>query len=360
MRRCLVTGAGELIGAHIVKALLHADCSVLALVRRGSTSRALDGLSIDRVEGDVLVPDATLLSACRECDTVFHAAAYFSYAAASADALRNLATVGTENVLRAAAAEGVRRVVVTSSSVVFGYAVAETALLDESTTLSADGRPPYIAAKVAQHRRALALGVELGLEIVLACPTITVGPTAVELGPSNGLIAAYLNDPFRSTFAGGCNIVAARDVAQGHVLLATLGAPGESYLLGSGNLTWRDIHSLISELSGLPGPFIELNHTMAYLAASAEELRARFQGRAALSTTEQAAMIGRYYWYSHAKAGRLGYAPASSRVALAEAISWLVASPHVSREVRAGLRLSNDIYQVRASHAELGSALRLP
>jgi dihydroflavonol-4-reductase len=194
------------------------------------------------------------------------------------------------------------------------------------------------------------MGSALGLEVVLVCPTITIGPTATELGASNRLILAYLNDPFRCTYGGGCNIVAVEDVARGHVLLATQGVPGESYLLGSENLTWRELHSLIAELSGVSGPLIELNHTAAYLAASTEELFARVQGRQPFSTREQSAMIGRYYWYSHARAKSLGYGAAPARAALTETISWLVASPHLSRELRAGLRLSADIYRFRSSH----------
>ena len=77
---------------------------------------------------------------------------------------------------------------------------------------------------------------------------------------------------------------------------------GESYLLGSQNMTWPQIHTAIAELAGVAPPHISLNHSQAYLAAATDELRAALAGRAALSTREQAGMIGRYYWYSHAKA----------------------------------------------------------
>jgi dihydroflavonol-4-reductase len=352
----MVTGGGGLIGAHVVRALLAAKCDVHALVRRGGSSRALDGLAVQCFEGDVLTRDAALLSAIRDCDVVIHTAAHFSYAADTTGRLLTLATAGTENVLRAAAEAGVRRVVVTSSSVVFGYRVRPDILVDEYAPLCADEQPPYVTAKVAQHRHSLALGRELGLDVVLGCPTITVGPTATELGPSNGLIAAYLNDAFRCTFPGGCNIVAAQDVARGHVLLAMHGVAGESYLLGSENLTWRAIHRQIAELVGLPAPAIELNHTTAFLAATAEEVWASFEHRAPRSTRAQAAMIGRYYWYTHAKAARIGYAPSSARDALTGAISWLVTSSHLSREIRARLRLSDEIYRFRRSHRAFNPA----
>jgi dihydroflavonol-4-reductase len=163
---------------------------------------------------------------------------------------------------------------------------------------------------------------------------------------------AYLADPFGSTFPGGCNIVSARDVAAGHLLIAEHGTAGQSYLLGSENLTWRQIHGMIAELAGVAPPRLELNHASAFLAATAEEIRAALAGLSALSTREQAAMVGRHYWYSHAKAAAMGYAPCSARDALIETISWLAASPHITREVRTCMHLAADIYRFRSITTE--------
>jgi dihydroflavonol-4-reductase len=260
-----------------------------------------------------------------------------------------VAVTGTANMLAACARMGVHRVVVTSSSVVFGQ--RETAnCIDETAGLAGDiGEPPYVAAKIAQHRRALELAAVLKLDVRLACPTMTLGPTAGRLGPSNGLIVTYLADPFACTYRGGCNLVTARDVATGHVLIAEQGAPGEAYLLGSENLTWQQIHAAIAELAGVAPPRLELNQTLAFLAATAEELHAAIGDRIPLSTREQVSMVGRHYWYSHTKAAALGYAPVSARAALIETISWLAASSHISREIRAGMHLAADIHRFRAT-----------
>jgi dihydroflavonol-4-reductase len=345
--RALVTGASGLIGSHIVRALLGAGHDACAMVRPERSHHALDGLPATLIEGDVLVDDARLLTAVRGCDTVFHTAAQFSYALRSSRDLRDIAINGTANVLRACAAAHVRRVVVTSSSVVFGYREGDPTVLDENAPLCEDLDPAYAAAKVAQHRLAVAMAAELGLEVVLACPTMTLGRTSSTVGPSNGLIIAYLRDGLRCTYPGGCNIVSAEDVASGHMMLAEKGAPGESYILGAENLTWRKLHSMISDLVGVAGPRLQLNRAMGYLAAAVEEARDSFGGRASHASREQASMIGRYYWYSQHKAADLGYAPMPAWEALIEAVSWLVASPHIDREIRIGLKLSNDIYRFR-------------
>jgi dihydroflavonol-4-reductase len=347
--KALVTGAAGLIGAHIVRALSGAGHEVRCLVRQTSRRDALDGLPVAWVVADLLHPGQDLDAACAGCDTVFHTAAHFAYGGVGAAELHRTAVLGTETLLRACERQRVCRVIVTSSSVVFGYRDDAMNISETAPLTSGDGEPPYVAAKIAQHRRSLMLGANLKLDVRLACPTMTIGPTSARLGPSNGMIVAYLADPFGSTFPGGCNIVAARDVAAGHLLIAEHGTAGESYLLGSENLTWRQIHGMIAELAGVTSPRLELNHTSAFLAAIAEEVRAALAGRPALSTREQAAMVGRHYWYSHAKAATLGYAPCPARDALIETISWLAASPHITREVRTCMHLAADIYRFRCT-----------
>ncbi|MEJ0015125.1 MAG: NAD-dependent epimerase/dehydratase family protein [Acetobacteraceae bacterium] len=350
--RALVTGATGLIGAQIVRALVADGIEVRCLVRPSSRLAALDGLPLQWAVADLADADAGLDDACAGCDIVFHTAAQFAYGGSDA-AMMQVAVAGSERLLRACARTGVRRIVLTSSSVVFGHARDGVPVTEDAPLAASADEPGYVAAKIAQHRRAQALAELLDLDIRYACPTMAIGPTGSSLGPSNAMLVAYLADPFRSTYPGGCNLVAARDVAAGHLLIAAAGRAGESYLLGAQNLTWRQIHGMIAELAGVAPPQVELTHAAAFLAAAAEELRAKLAGRTALSTREQAGMVGRHYWYSHARAAALGYAPVPARAALVEAISWLAASPHVSRETRACMRLAEDIYRFRATATEM-------
>ncbi len=347
--KALVTGATGLIGAHLVCELLSHGYDVRAMVRAAGRRDALAGIPATVVIADILRADDDLDAACADCDVVFHTAAHFAYTGFSVTELHDTAVTGTDNILQACFRQGVSRVIVTSSSVVFGHRNL-AASIDEFAGVQNDAdEPPYVAAKIAQHRRVLDVGARLRLDVRLACPTMTLGPASARLGPSNGLIAAYLADPFGCTFPGGCNLVAARDVAIGHRLIAELGTPGESYLLGSQNLTWRQIHTMIAELAGVAPPRMRLNHTLTFFAAAADELLAAMSGRTPLSTREQASMVGRYYWYTHAKAAALGYSPIPAYKALVETISWLAASPHISREVRAGMHLADDIHRFRAA-----------
>ncbi len=353
--KALVTGSNGLIGANLVRALLSDGHSVRAFVRPTSNLASLEGLPVEIVYGDVLQPE-TVRQAAEGCEVLFHAAAVFSYWGIRPEDMERLAVNGTRNVIDAAHQAGVRRVVLTSSSVVLGSSTRPV-LRDENASFNETNAPAYVKTKVAQERAAFERAAQLGLELVAVCPTIVIGPYDTHLSPSNQVIVTYLSDPWKLTFPGGCNIVSAADVARGHILAATNGIPGERYILGSENLEWAAIHRLISHLCGVPGPFLQANHTGSYLAAVAAELQAWLGQMPPLTTRAQASMVGRYYWYRHDRAAGLGFRPAPAQQALAEAIAWLAASSHVSQELRVTLNLSREVYQAR--HAVQQRAGRL-
>ena len=115
----LVTGANGLVGANLVRELLSAGHTVRAFVRPTSDRRSVKGLAVNLVFGDVLNRES-LLAAAQGCDLLFHAAAAFTYWDQSSGDLMKLAVQGTRHVVEAAHDAGVRRVVLTSSSVVLG------------------------------------------------------------------------------------------------------------------------------------------------------------------------------------------------------------------------------------------------
>jgi len=271
----------------------------------------------------------------------------YTYASEATDRISEVSCSGTQNIIEAASHAGVDRVILTSSSVTAGYSDNPHTLDERSVAEELEGEAPYVVSKVRQERLALETADELGVDLLCVCPTMSVGPCGNDLGPSNAIVITYLEDPLRMTYPGGCNIVSVRDVARGHILAAGSGIAGEKYLLGSENLEWPEVHTMISELCGVDGPNIKASHTACFLAAAGEEVRARLEKRQPRTTRKQALMLGRYYWYDHGKAAAIGYQPRPARQALAEAIAWLAASPHMSRELRTRLRLSREVYEAR-------------
>jgi dihydroflavonol-4-reductase len=85
----------------------------------------------------------------------------------------------------------------------------------------------------------------------------------------------------------------------------------------------------------------------AWIASALAEGWARLTGQAPLSTREEAGTVGRYSWYSSAKAAGLGYAPRPARDAVAAALAWLVVGSDLPRHVREGLRLADEVRAAR-------------
>ena len=338
--RTLVTGANGLVGANLVRELLVHGHDVRALVRQNSDLRSLKGLTAETVVGDVLQPNS-LAGAAEGCELLFHAAAVFSYWKHTPDDLKKVAVQGTINVVEAAYRAGARRVVLTSSSVVLGSS-ARPQVRDENSPFNETDA--YSISKAAQEEAGFARAAQLGIELVAVCPGMCLGQHDYRLSPSNAILCSYLKDPWKLTWPGGCNLVSVRDVARGHLLAGQKGKPGQRYVLGSENLEWPAIHQMIAELLGTSGPKFTANHTSSYLAAAAQELIASLTRQPPLSTRTQAKMVGRYYWYNHARAADLGYKPRPARAALADAAAWLLSTPHIGLQLRASLTPSRDVY----------------
>ena len=344
-----VTGATGLVGGQVVAAALAAGHEVLAVARPGPDHRRTTvriGVHSLPVATAALTDAAALRAAFRGCDAVVHCAAVYAFGAARAAEVDEVNAEGTRAVLDAAAEAGVGRVVVTSSSVTRGSSLLPRAR-SEHDELGSEPAPAYYASKVAQEEIALAAGRRLDLEVVLALPTVVLGGPFTRLAPSNAIVLRYLLDPTRSTFPGGCNVVDARDVGAGHVCLLERGEAGERYLLGGEDVSWRMLHTLVSDLAGLPGPFAELDAGSAWAVSAATEWWAQLRGTTPLTTREEASTVGRFYWYTSARAHELGYAARPARAAVAASLAWLTVSPELPRWARESLRLQPEVRAAR-------------
>jgi len=150
MAKALVTGGAGFIGSNLVRALLERGDDVRVLDNFSTGNRAnLEGLDVEIVEGELRSYER-VHNAVRGSEVVYHLGALGSVPRSVQDPLTSSAVnvEGTLNVLLAARDEGVRRVVFSSSSSVYG---AQRSLpMDES--LHADPISPYGVAKLAAER----------------------------------------------------------------------------------------------------------------------------------------------------------------------------------------------------------------
>jgi len=180
-RKVLITGADGFIGSHLTEALVRAGYEVKAFVLYNSFNSWgwLDHCSPDvkgKFEvfaGDIRDPHG-VKDAMKGCDAVLHLAALIAipYSYHSPDTYVDTNIKGTLNVLQAARELGVRRVVHTSTSEVYG--TAQFVPITEAHPLQ--GQSPYSATKIAADQLAYSFYASFDLPVVIARPFNTYGP----------------------------------------------------------------------------------------------------------------------------------------------------------------------------------------
>lgn len=255
-KRCLVTGGGGFIGSHLVEHLVSLGAETRAFVHYNSAGTAgwLDSSPcLDKVE--VLFGDVTdrgsVLPAMEKVDYVFHLAALiaipYSYRAAESYLRTNV--LGTHNIMQLARELGVRRVVHTSTSEVYGTALSVPIAEDHPL----QGQSPYSASKIGADKIAEAMHLSHGVPLVTVRPFNTFGPRQSARAVIPTIITQCLSGHARLRLGSltptrDLNYVS--DTVRGFALAATaVQAEGQTVNLGSSREI--SIGSLAEMIAGL-------------------------------------------------------------------------------------------------------------
>ena len=180
-KQVLVTGSDGFIGSHLVERLLEENCQVKAFVYYNSFNSWgwLDSLAEDKLEnieifaGDIRDPNG-VETAMKGCEIVFHLAALiaipFSYH--SPDSYVDTNIKGTLNVLQSARKLDIEKVLITSTSEVYG--TAKYVPIDEQHPFQ--GQSPYSATKIGADRLAESFYRSFDLPVAIVRPFNTYGP----------------------------------------------------------------------------------------------------------------------------------------------------------------------------------------
>jgi dihydroflavonol-4-reductase len=252
--RVFLTGATGFIGGQVARLLRERGDEVHALVRSPAKAAALKDAGCVLVEGDLSDEDA-LRTALAGCDALVHGAAVYEIGVTPARAhdLVEANVRGTERMLGAALAVGLRRAVYVSTVAVFGD--TRGAVADERWV-----RPPALAftsvyeqTKAEAHGRAKEI-CGCGLPLVIVQPGAVYGPgdTSEIGGLFDRLLAGRL--PLLPFPDLGVTPVHRDDVAAGIVLALDKGEPGASYVLGGEPIRMRDLVAALARVAGRRPP----------------------------------------------------------------------------------------------------------
>lgn len=263
-QKVFVTGANGFIGTRLIQALVERGNIVRALSRRPEAKPEpppgfgwIEGGPIASplvqwVRGDITDRDS-LLRGMEGCDRVYHLAAYAKNWARDPATFFELNVQAVRNVFDAAAQQGVKRVVWTSTMVTFGPTPPGQVFDESSPRITRRFFTEYEETKTIAEQEALRRAHE-GFPVVIVNPTRLYGPGHLTEGNSvsrlidqydRGLVPVLMN--FGKNVGNWAYI---DDVAEGHILAMEKGRIGERYLLGGENASLKQFFRLVDDVSG--------------------------------------------------------------------------------------------------------------
>jgi dihydroflavonol-4-reductase len=313
-----VTGATGFVGAHVARCLAEQGEQVRVTYRSESRLERLAAFEVEPVKADV-TDRAGMRRALRGCDLLYHSAGYVG--ARPPQRVWEVNALSPRVAVEAAAAEGVPRVVLTSSVAGIGP-VQRGEVGDEEEVYRGGGLGmTYADAKHEGEAEALAAGAREGVEVVIVNPSYVFGPPVDRSQPgetSTRAIGNYLLGRLPAVVDGQINAVDVRDVATGHLQAAEKGRPGERYVLGGHDVNWVELFERVADLSGVRHPLVVLPIEVAELARAAELARLPMP-----VAPEGFVLMAQNWRYSSRKARReLGYRARSLDKTLQDTIDW--------------------------------------
>ncbi|MCL4524153.1 MAG: NAD-dependent epimerase/dehydratase family protein [Acidobacteria bacterium] len=331
----LVTGATGFVGSHVARLLLARGNSVRVLVRASSDLRALNGLAVERVTGD-LRDAATLPAALAGMQRVFHVAADYRLWARDTGEIYESNVTGTRNLLAAAREAGVEKFVYTSTVATIAVP-REGALPNEATAATLEEMiGHYKRSKFLAEQEALRAAAG-GVPVVIVNPTAPVGPGDWKPTPTGKIILDFLQGKMPAYLDTGLNVVPVEDCAEGHLLAADRGRAGERYILGGRNMALKEILDTLARVVGRHAPRIRLPHAVALAAGYVENAFSRALGREPQIPLEGVRMARHKMFVEGSKAVReLGYQPGPVEAALERAVLWYEENGYVKPHAQHG------------------------
>jgi dihydroflavonol-4-reductase len=248
--KTLVTGANGFTGSHLVKALEQQGDTVVALVRPTSDRTRLANTHAQLAYGDI-TDRASLDAALEGVDRVFHTAAYVELGIVDAALMERINVTGTRNVLAAAQAAGVQKMVYCSTIGVYGDTQGQ--VIDETFERQQQGfSSAYDSTKYEAQQWVDQFAAD-GFPVVSVMPSGIFGADDPHFGP---VMDTFLKGRLK-VWAGGdriTGIVHVDDLVDAMIRAAIQAPTGSHYITSTGDLSTRDMFQFLSQETGIPAP----------------------------------------------------------------------------------------------------------
>jgi nucleoside-diphosphate-sugar epimerase len=330
----LITGASGHLGANLTWELASQGTPLRLLVRPGTDPAALADLDAELVEGD-LTDAAACRRAVRGVRQIYHCAAQISTHYGVRDDIFDTNVIGTINLLRAAAEEGVDRVVVTGSLSATGHRPDRPT--DETEPFNPlEPHLPYAFTKAAVEHECLRAAAN-GLDVVIAVSCAILGPRDFKPSRMGRVLRRFAHRRLLAYVPGGFEFVATRDIVHGHLLAMERGRQGQKYIFSTQFATLDEIMDIFARVTGQKKPPLRVPAPIMKTVAQIIEppMRAIFPESPQLLTPAAIRLLqmGRRADCSKARE-QLGYRPTDIGTAIEDAYAWFVQHGVITRAKR--------------------------
>lgn len=253
--KIFVTGATGFIGARLTGCLLRTGHQLTCLVRPTSDIRALRRPGVRLVVGDITIK-SSFLETMRGCDAVIHLAGSIEFWVPDTRVYRTTNVDGTRNVLEAALATGVAKVIHVSTAMVWGKAEWP---ISEDTPLGPTCASEYARTKREGDLIAWRMHAEQGLPLVGIYPGGALGPNDPKSTGRYIRNYARARLPAQVSTRTMVSLVHVQDVCEAiRRALEKDGNIGEKYLVVSENPTLGEVNQMIAEIAGTRLPRLQI------------------------------------------------------------------------------------------------------
>ena len=325
----VVTGGAGFIGSHLADLLAVRGERVRVIERPGTGISHLPA-EVEVVEADIR-DRAAIERAVRGAVRVYHLAANPNLWVRDRREFDAVNHQGTIHVLNAALEAGAERVLHVSTESILTRARQTGPIAEDVVIEIEDAVGPYCRSKLRAENEAMRLA-GLGKPVVIANPTMPVGPGDRGLSPPSRLIRDFCQGRLPARMDCTLNVIDVRDVALGLIRTMERGEPGRRYLLGGENLSLAGLLGILSELTGVPVPRWRVPYPLGLLVAGVSE----FWADHVTGTTPKATITGirltrRTMHFDASRSLRdLGLTPRPARESLADAVAWLVQTGQIA------------------------------
>ncbi|PXX06035.1 NAD-dependent epimerase/dehydratase family protein [Mycolicibacterium moriokaense] len=250
----LVMGASGFLGSHVTRQLVERGDDVRVILRRSSSTKAIDDLDVEYHYGDIF-DDAAIRTAMAGCEDVYYCVVDTRAWLRDPAPLFRTNVEGLRHVLDAAVDADLRRFVFTSTIGTIGIPAERRPATEEDEFNWPDVGGHYVVSRVDAENLVMRYARERGLPAVALCVSNTYGPGDWQPTPHGKQVALAATGHLPFYVKGWTGeVVGIEDAATALLLAAEKGRNGERYIISERFMSVREVYEVAADAAGVNPP----------------------------------------------------------------------------------------------------------